>query len=122
MPNHFNERITYCTGCTKWTGPEDWGGKVVQEMQPDGSGAGGVRTKIQCRDVCDKPGHWKGEGGSARRCNGRSVASIHGSAMGAHMIMPKVTYTNSSSFISIAFDVREYLAAPWRPYRGGWRQ
>jgi hypothetical protein len=37
-------------------------GEVAQETQPDGGGAGGVRTKVRCCGVCGKPGH------NARTC------------------------------------------------------
>ena len=33
------------------------GGEGVQETQPGGSGAGGVRTRVRCCGVCGKPGH-----------------------------------------------------------------
>ena len=33
------------------------GGETMQETQPDGSGAGGARTKVRCCGVCSKPGH-----------------------------------------------------------------
>ena len=38
-------------------GQGDVGGEGVQEMQPEGSGAGGGRTKVRCCGVCGKPGH-----------------------------------------------------------------
>jgi hypothetical protein len=38
------------------------GGEGVPETQPDGSGAGGGRTKVRCCSVCGKPGH------NARTC------------------------------------------------------
>ena len=38
------------------------GGEGVQEMQPEGSGAGGGCTKVRCYGVCGKPGH------NARTC------------------------------------------------------
>ena len=50
------------------------------------------------------------EGGSARRYNGRPVSSTHGNSMVAHTTMPKVTCTNSSSFISIAFVVKRIVS------------
>ena len=37
-------------------------GEVVQETQPDGGGAGGVRAKVRSCGVCGKPGH------NARTC------------------------------------------------------
>ena len=33
------------------------GGEEGREMQEDGGGAGGVRTKVRCCGVCGKPGH-----------------------------------------------------------------
>ena len=45
----------------------------VQEMQPEGNGAGGGRTRVRCCGVCGKPGH------NARTCQeaaGSSDASI----------------------------------------------
>ena len=36
--------------------------KVAQELQPDGGGAGGSRTRVRCCGVCGKPGH------NARTC------------------------------------------------------
>ncbi len=44
-------------------------GKAGQEMQQDGSGAGGARTKIRCCSVCGKPGH------NARTCQKGTKAS-----------------------------------------------
>ena len=43
-------------------GQGDVGGEGVQEMQPEGSGAGGGRTKVRCCSVCGKPSH------NARTC------------------------------------------------------
>jgi len=43
-------------------GPGAVGGEGVQEMQPKGGGAGGVRTRVQRCGVCGKPGH------NARTC------------------------------------------------------
>ena len=37
-------------------------GEGVQEMQPEGSGIGGGRTKVRCYGVCGKPGY------NARTC------------------------------------------------------
>jgi hypothetical protein len=37
-------------------------GEGAQEMQLDGSGAGGLRAKVRCCGVCGKPGH------NARTC------------------------------------------------------
>ena len=45
------------------------GGEGVQEMQPEGSSAGGVRTKVRCCGVCGKPGH------NARTCQEAVEAS-----------------------------------------------
>ena len=45
------------------------GGEGVQETQPDGSGAGGSRTKVRCCGVCGKPGH------NARTCQEAVEAS-----------------------------------------------
>ncbi len=45
------------------------GGEGVQETQPGGSGAGGVRTKVRCCGVCGKPGH------NARTCQEAAEAS-----------------------------------------------
>jgi hypothetical protein len=44
-------------------------GEGVQETQPDGSGAGGARTKVRCCGVCGKPGH------NARTCQEAAEAS-----------------------------------------------
>ena len=33
------------------------GGEGVQEMQPEGGGAEGGRTRVRCCRVCGKPGH-----------------------------------------------------------------
>jgi len=38
-------------------------------MQPEGSGAGGGRTKVRCCGVCGKPGH------NARTCQEAAEAS-----------------------------------------------
>jgi hypothetical protein len=45
------------------------GGEAVQETQPDGSGAGGARTKVRCCGVCGKPGH------NARTCQEAAESS-----------------------------------------------
>ena len=45
------------------------GGEGVQEMQPEGGGAGGVRTRVRCCGVCGKPGH------NARTCQEVAEAS-----------------------------------------------
>jgi hypothetical protein len=50
-------------------GQEAVGGEGVQEMQPSGSGAGGVRTRVRCCGVCGKPGH------NARTCQEVAEAS-----------------------------------------------
>ena len=50
-------------------GQEAVGGEGMQEMQPEGSGAGGVRTKVRCCGVCGKPGH------NARTCQEVAEAS-----------------------------------------------
>jgi hypothetical protein len=44
-------------------------GEVAQEMQPDGGGIGGARTKVRCCGVCGKPGH------NARTCQEVAEAS-----------------------------------------------
>ena len=44
-------------------------GEGVQEIQPGGGGAGGVRTKVRCCGVCGKPGH------NARTCQEVAEAS-----------------------------------------------
>jgi hypothetical protein len=49
------------------------GGEAVQETQPDGSGAGGARTKVRCCGVCGKPGH------NARTC--QEAAELSDSAV-----------------------------------------
>ena len=41
----------------------------VQEMQLEGGGAGGVRTRVRCCSVCGKPGH------NARTCQEAAEAS-----------------------------------------------
>jgi hypothetical protein len=48
-------------------------GEMAQEMQPDGGGAGGARTKVRCCGVCGKPGH------NARTC--QEVAESSDSAV-----------------------------------------
>ncbi|KAL2015357.1 hypothetical protein VTK56DRAFT_5775 [Thermocarpiscus australiensis] len=45
------------------------GDEGVQETQPDGSGAGGARTKVRCCGVCGKPGH------NARTCQEAAESS-----------------------------------------------
>ena len=45
------------------------GREGVQETQPGGGGAGGVRTRVQCCGVCGKPGH------NARTCQEAVEAS-----------------------------------------------
>ena len=45
------------------------GREGAQETQPDGGGAGGVRTKVRCCSVCGKPGH------NARTCQEAGEAS-----------------------------------------------
>ena len=50
-------------------GQDAVGGEGVQEMQPSGSGAGGVRTRVRCCGVCGKPGH------NARTCQEVAEAS-----------------------------------------------
>ena len=45
------------------------GGEGVQEMQQEGGGAGGVRTRVRCCGVCGKPGH------NARTCQEVAEAS-----------------------------------------------
>jgi hypothetical protein len=50
-------------------GQEAVSGEGVQEMQPSGSGAGGVRTRVRCCGVCGKPGH------NARTCQEVAEAS-----------------------------------------------
>ena len=45
------------------------GGEGVQETQPGGSSAEGVRTKVRCCGVCGKPGH------NARTCQEVAEAS-----------------------------------------------
>ena len=44
-------------------------GEGVQEMQVEGSGAGGGRTKVRCCGVCGKPGY------NARTCREAAEAS-----------------------------------------------
>jgi hypothetical protein len=44
-------------------------GEVAQEMQPDGGGIGGARTKVRCCGVCGKPGY------NARTCQEVAEAS-----------------------------------------------
>jgi hypothetical protein len=44
-------------------------GEGVQETQPDGGGAGRVRTRVRCCGVCGKPGH------NARTCQEAAEAS-----------------------------------------------
>jgi hypothetical protein len=48
-------------------------GEMAQEMQPDGGGAGGARTKVRCCGVCGKPGY------NARTC--QEVAESSDSAV-----------------------------------------
>ena len=50
-------------------GPRAVGGEGVQEMQPEGGGAGGGRTRVRCCGVCGKPGH------NARTCQEVAEAS-----------------------------------------------
>ena len=45
------------------------GREGVQEMQPEGGGAGGVRTRVRCCGVCGKPGY------NARTCQEAVEAS-----------------------------------------------
>ena len=45
------------------------GKEGVQETQPDGGSAGGVRTRVRCCGVCGKPGH------NARTCQEGAEAS-----------------------------------------------
>ena len=45
------------------------GGEGVQEMQPEGGGAGGCRTRVRCCGVYGKPGH------NARTCQEVAEAS-----------------------------------------------
>ena len=45
------------------------GGEGVQEMQPEGGGAGGGRTRVRCCGVCGKPGH------NARTCKEAAESS-----------------------------------------------
>jgi hypothetical protein len=45
------------------------GGERVEETQPDGGGAGGVRTRVRCCGVCGKPGH------NARTCQAAAESS-----------------------------------------------
>jgi hypothetical protein len=49
------------------------GGEGEQEMQLDGGGTGGVRTRVRCCSVCGKPGH------NARTC--QEVAEASNSAI-----------------------------------------
>ena len=49
------------------------GGEGVQEMQPEGGGAGGGRTRVRCCGVCGKPGH------NARTC--QEAAEVSDSAV-----------------------------------------
>ena len=49
-------------GAQEALGQEAVSGEGVQEMQLEGSGAGGGRTKVRCYGVCGKPGH------NARTC------------------------------------------------------
>ena len=56
-------------GAQEELGQRDVGGEGVQEMQPEGGGAGGVRTKVRCCGVCGKPGH------NARTCQEVAEAS-----------------------------------------------
>ena len=52
--------------------------QLVQETRPNGRGAGGARTKIQCCGLCGKPGH------NARTCQEAgesSDSSISGSVI-----------------------------------------
>ena len=41
----------------------------MQETQPDGGSAGGIRTRVRCCGVCGKPGH------NARTCQEVAEAS-----------------------------------------------
>jgi len=50
-------------------GPGAVGGEGAQETQADGSGAGGVRTRVRCCSVCGKPGY------NARTCQEAAEAS-----------------------------------------------
>ena len=56
-------------GAQEALGQEAVSGEGVQEMQPEGSGAGGGRTKVRCCGVCGKPGH------NARTCREAAEAS-----------------------------------------------
>jgi len=49
------------------------GREGVQEMQPEGGGVGGGRTKVRCCGVCGKPGH------NARTC--QEAAEVSDSAV-----------------------------------------